>query len=98
MLFRSAGITDDRWAGVSLLAPFILDPNNPNTMLAGGQRLWRSTNIKAATPDWSPIKPTVVSGITAISVAPHNSDRCWAGFAYGILTTTANCTALARMD
>lgn len=43
--------------GANFIAPFILDPNNSNTMLAGGLSLWRSSNIKAdPLPSWTPIK------------------------------------------
>src|SRR5437660_3727780 len=55
------------------IAPFILDPNNQSTMLAGGLSLWRTTNVKAATPSWSAIKPSNGSGIGAIAVAPGSS-------------------------
>lgn len=37
-------------------APFILDPNNSNLMLAGGAGLWRSSNVKSNSPSWSSIK------------------------------------------
>jgi photosystem II stability/assembly factor-like uncharacterized protein len=53
----SSGIGD---AGSTTNCNFIpylmLDPNNPNTMLAGGRSLWRSINVKAATPTWAVIK------------------------------------------
>ncbi len=53
----SAGIADvGDDAKTNFIAPFILDPNNPNTMLAGGSSLWRSVNVKAATPQWKAIK------------------------------------------
>ncbi len=32
----------------NFVAPFILDPNDPNTMLAGGLSLWRSNDVKAS--------------------------------------------------
>lgn len=38
---------------------FMLDPNNPNTMLVGARSLWRSTNVKAGTPTWTAIKGTI---------------------------------------
>lgn len=43
---------------------YILDPNNPNTMLVCGLRLWRSSNVKAATPSWSVIKPAIPGGLS----------------------------------
>ena len=44
------------------VAPFVLDPNNANTMLAGGLSLWRSTNVTAATPTWVRIKGPGTTG------------------------------------
>src|ERR1043166_686 len=44
-----SGITDVG-SSANFIAPFILDPNNPNLMLGGGLSLWRSTNVKAASP------------------------------------------------
>lgn len=36
-----------------------LDPNNSNRMLVCARRLWRSNNVKAASPDWFIIKPDI---------------------------------------
>ncbi len=38
---------------------FVLDPNNPNTMLVACERMWRSTNVKASQPDWFSIKNSI---------------------------------------
>ena len=47
----------DSWNGANFVAPFILDPNNPNTLLAGGLSLWRSNDVKAAgLPTWAAVK------------------------------------------
>jgi PKD repeat protein len=77
----------------NFIAPFILDPNNPNTMLAGGVSLWRSLSVKATTPTWSAIKPSVSSPISAIAVAPGNSDVIYVGHNNGVVYYTANGTA-----
>jgi len=53
------GITE-AFNGANFIAPFTLDPNDSNTMLAGGLSLWRATNIKAASLNWGSIKPPVV--------------------------------------
>lgn len=37
-----------------------LDPNLSTRMLVGTRRLWRSNNVKAASPDWFVIKPAIV--------------------------------------
>jgi hypothetical protein len=36
-----------------------LDPNNSSRMLVCARRLWRSNNVKAASPDWFIIKPDI---------------------------------------
>lgn len=38
---------------------FVLDPNNVNRMLVCTRKLWRSNNVKAASPDWFVIKPSI---------------------------------------
>jgi hypothetical protein len=87
-----SGITDAATACANFIAPFILDPNNPNTMLAGGCSLWRSTNVKAATPSWASIKPSGADNISAIAVAPGNSDIIWVGYNNGDVYKTINGT------
>ncbi len=90
-----SGISDaGRSSGANFIAPFILDPNNPNTMLAGGLSLWRSSNVKAASPSWSAIKPSSTGvKISAIAVAPGDSDVIWVGYNNGDVYSTTNGTA-----
>ncbi|MCW5857036.1 MAG: hypothetical protein KIS63_02020 [Caldilineales bacterium] len=83
----------DAFSCANFIAPFILDPNNANTMLAGGCSLWRSTNIKAAVPSWSSIKPSLGSAISAIAVAQGNSSIIWVGYNDGSVYKTTNGTA-----
>lgn len=88
------GIADaNKHTGANFIAPFVLDPNTPNTMLAGGVQLWRSTNVKAATPSWTSIKAAGAVPISAIAVASGNSDLCWAGHNNGQVFKSTNCTA-----
>lgn len=55
-----SGIADAGSSATCNFIPyFMLDPNNPNTLLMGARSLWRSTNIKAATPTWTAIKSTI---------------------------------------
>ena len=84
----------------NFIAPFVLDPNNANTLLAGGRSLWRSTNVKAATPSWSSILgPTGGGGwgtlISQIAVATGDSNVIWVGKNDGSIYKTGNGTAAA---
>lgn len=88
------GITDVNNLS-NFIAPFILDLNNANRLLAGGRSLWRSTNVKAAIPTWTAIKnpsPANVN-ISAIAVAPGNQSIIWVGHNNGDVFRTTNGTA-----
>ena len=94
-----AGITDVGDSAKSLfVAPFILDPGDPNIMLAGGSSLWRSTNVKAATPAWQQIK-SVATGSPKISAVETRrsgssaSGVIWVGHTDGQLFRSFNGTA-----
>jgi len=89
------GIEDaNNAAAANFVAPFILDPNNPNTMLAGGVSLWRTTSVKTL-PIWSRIwGPTGDnSPISAIAVSPGVSDVICVGHNNGDIYYTSNGTA-----
>jgi photosystem II stability/assembly factor-like uncharacterized protein len=62
-------------------------------MLAGGCSLWRSNNVKATTPSWASIKGSPGSEVSAIAVAPGNSDIIWVGHNNGNIYRTSNGTA-----
>jgi photosystem II stability/assembly factor-like uncharacterized protein len=99
-LHRSLGCTEyavnihsqlpDATNSANFIAPFVLDPNNSNRMLAGGTHLWRTTNVKEPQPGpgktppvaWTNISTSIpnTSGISAIAIAPGNSNIVW--FAY----------------
>ncbi|MEP6922084.1 MAG: Ig-like domain-containing protein [bacterium] len=79
----------------NFIAPFVIDPNDPNTLLAGGSRLWRSTNAKTTVPsqiNWTIIKNTVGPNISAIAVAKGNSNIIWVGHNNGSIYYTTNGT------
>lgn len=86
------------------IAPFVLDPNNENRILAGGRRLWRSNNVRADQPTdvaWAEIKQphpanctNLCQNISAIAVAPGNSDIIWVGYNDGAIYFTTNGTAV----
>ena len=80
----------DAGSNANFIAPFILDPNNSNTLLAGGASLWRSTNVKAGTPSWTAIKSSVGSNISAIAVAKSDSNTIWVGHNNGNVYKSTN--------
>ncbi len=100
-------ISDARTSQALFIAPFVLDPTNPNRILGGGMSLWRTNNAKAQNtagtgPSWTPIKPALDVPISAIAIASGNADIVWVGHAHrqgyassGDLYRTANGTAAA---
>ena len=89
------GITDAvaNAGTTNFIAPFILDPNNPNTLLAGGANLWRSNNAKSTPVSWAIIKSAIGSNISAIAVAKGNSDIIWVGHNNGSVFVATNGTS-----
>lgn len=77
-----SGITDAdpalNGSKANFIAPFILDPNDNNRMLAGGLSLWQSLSVKT-TPGWTAIKTSNGSKISAIAIAEGNSGIVWVG-------------------
>jgi regulation of enolase protein 1 (concanavalin A-like superfamily) len=84
---------EDAMTNANFIAPFILDPNEPRRMLAGGARLWRTDDVRAAYPVWKAVKPNADSLISAIAVAPANSNVVWVGHNNGDVFRTSNGTA-----
>ena len=86
---------------INFIPPLRLDPNAPNTLLVGADRLWRSANVKASPASavtWADIKPSLgitSNYISAIAVAPGNSNIIWVGYNGGQLACTTNGTAVA---
>ena len=81
-------------SGANFIAPFILDPNNENRLLAGSTQLWVSNDAKADTPTWSSVKAesSSSSAISAIAVANGNSDIVFIGHNNGELYKSTNAT------
>jgi len=83
------------------IAPFVLDPNQSDRILAGGLSLWRTNDAKtpntpSSGPSWESIKDpigTPGTEISALAVALGDSETIWAGHANGALFRTSNGTA-----
>jgi photosystem II stability/assembly factor-like uncharacterized protein len=77
-------IPDARNEEALFIAPFVLDPNEPNRILGGGLSLWCTNDAKARNtintgPSWYAIKGSTGRYISAIAVAQGNSDLIWVG-------------------
>jgi hypothetical protein len=89
------------------IAPFVLDPSDPNRILAGGLSLWRTAdartpNTPTSGPRWQAVKSGVGAHISALAIAKGDSDVVWVGHENGMVFRTANATAAhpawQRMD
>jgi hypothetical protein len=76
------------------IPPMILDPNNPQRLYKGGGQLWRLDNARTAASDapWAIVKE-MGETISAIAVAPGNSNLVWVGTSNGTVWSTANALA-----
>lgn len=80
----------DAGTNANFIAPFILDPNNQARMLAGGASLWRTENVRAHSPSWTAIRPAGSERISAIAVAPGQSQTVFVGQNDGVVSKTTN--------
>jgi hypothetical protein len=79
----------------NFIAPLILDPNNPNRILIGGESLWKTDDAKTVNtnttgPSWQSIKGSVGSNISAIAVAKGDSNTIWVGHNNGLVYKSTN--------
>jgi photosystem II stability/assembly factor-like uncharacterized protein len=81
------GITES----LSFFTPFTMDPSNSQRLWTGGSQLWRTDNGAA---NWSQASTTLANDMSAIAVAPTDSNYVLAGTAAGhIHRTTAGTSA-----
>ncbi|MGD9526643.1 MAG: WD40/YVTN/BNR-like repeat-containing protein, partial [Pseudonocardia sp.] len=91
-------IPDAMTRNALFIAPFVLDPNEPQRILAGGLSLWRTNDAKAPNtptsgPRWRAIKPSAGSEISAIAVAQGDSDVVWVGHRNGAVFRSRDATS-----
>ncbi len=74
------------------ISPFTIDPTNNNILIAGTNRVWKTTNALATTPAWNPISDnTLAEGGTLnyIAVASTGSQTIYVGNSGGgVFVTT----------
>ncbi len=73
--------------GALFYAPFNLDPENPDVLVAGTTRVWRTVD---GAENWSVISPPLGGFVSALTIAPNNSQVIYAGTSTGRLWVTAD--------
>jgi photosystem II stability/assembly factor-like uncharacterized protein len=73
--------------GKLFYAPYNLDPSDPNILVAGAQRVYRTTD---GAQSWSAISPVLGSRVSAVTVAPNLSSVIYAGTNDGRVWVTPN--------
>ncbi len=77
----------------NFIAPFLLDPVDPNIIFAGGRSLWISRNVKTPRPSdvkWSRILGEGNANICAIAVSKKDHNVIWVGRNDGTIYMTKN--------
>lgn len=85
---------------VNSVAPFVLGPNSPQTLLAEGQSRPRTNNVRTAKstaaattgPTWTAIKSSTGKYLNAVAIVAGNFDVCRAGDNSTAGCNTLNCT------
>ncbi|URM89095.1 hypothetical protein LUW75_02655 [Streptomyces sp. MRC013] len=90
-------IPDAMTGDALFIAPFVLDPNEPRRILAGGMSLWRTDdagepNTLSSGPGWRSVKPPAGRPVSAIAVAPGHPEVVWVGHADGQVFRTGDGT------
>jgi hypothetical protein len=99
----AAPLADSCAQTTNFISPILLDPNDPNRLLAGGRSLWLNSAPRT-TSSWASIKGPITGNhnISAIAVANGNSSVIWVGHNNGDIFKTTNGTdgspAWMKMD
>ncbi|RLD43357.1 MAG: hypothetical protein DRI89_04805 [Bacteroidetes bacterium] len=82
------------------ISPYVMDPNNPDYLVAGGSRIWRTTN---GASNWVKIRDEIGYSIhngdttyvkcSAIDIAEGNSSKIWVAYNNGNIAMTTNAGA-----
>lgn len=83
--FAAGGI--DRSEGALFYAPYAMDPNDPEILIAGTRRLWRTVD---GTANWKSISPVLGNRVSAIAIAPGASGVIYGGTTNGKVWVTPN--------
>jgi len=83
------GITD---ADGLFITPIALDEANPNVLWTGGSRAWRTMNAAA---NWQRVSENFPEGgiLSAIAIAPSDSNVVYLGFSNGVVARSTDALA-----
>lgn len=87
------GGASDPQETVNFIAPLVMDPNNPQTLLGGTYRPWRTQNAGATFPQWGVIsnfKFDSTDALNTIAVAKGNSNVIYCGSSGGNVYVTTD--------
>ena len=88
----TTGITDSSFLFL-FINPFVMDPNNSQRLWTGSGKLWRTDN---GAGNWSQASAALTGTVSAIAVAPTDSNYVLAGTASGnIHRTTVGTSAVS---
>ncbi len=73
--------------GKLFYAPYNLDPSDPDVLVAGAEKVYRSTD---AAENWTAISPKLGHRVSAVTVAPSTSRVIYAGTSDGRMWVTPN--------
>lgn len=95
--FINTGITEAISDQSNRFSPILIDPNNPKTMYAGGQSVWKTVNVTATVPLWQNVRPSSggcgpTNCIRAMAIDNSNSDNMWIGYGDGKVFMTTEAT------
>jgi photosystem II stability/assembly factor-like uncharacterized protein len=91
------GITPSSATGGAWLTPFVMDPNNPQTLYAGYTDVFKTTNKGAA---WSNITNSLIGGGSCnhIAIAPSNTNYLYVSKGSTLYKTTNGGTSWATIS
>ncbi len=86
---KTSGMTDGYSSDGAWVAPFLIDPNASNILIAGGRTVWRTRDYAES---WYSIRSPLPSYayVLAIDIALGNSARIWVGYGNGTVSTTSD--------
>jgi len=87
-------VSDPKHPKALFIAPFVINPSNPNTIIAGGMSLWRTDDARTANtattgPRWRSVKPPATDWISAITLV-KGTNTIWVGHNDGDIFFTSN--------